>query len=102
MASFLGSMISKLTGGSDAGGAAKAGRSEEYRGYTITATPRQEGSQWLTSGVITKADGEDVKEHSFIRADRHASRDEAESFSLTKGRQIVDEQGDAVFRKAHG
>lgn len=42
-------------------------------------------------------DGE-AKEHKFIRADRHASMEDAVTFSLAKGRQIVDEQGDRLFR----
>jgi len=34
------------------------------------------------------------KEHKFIRAERFAALDEAVDFCLTKGRQIVDEQGE--------
>ena len=36
-------------------------------------------------------------EHRFIRADRHASLEEAVEFSLSKGRQIVDQQGERIF-----
>jgi len=38
-----------------------------------------------------------VKEHKFIRADRFAGLDDAVEVSLSKGRQIVDEQGDRLF-----
>jgi hypothetical protein len=37
------------------------------------------------------------KEHKFIRADRHASYEDAVEFSLSKARQIVDQQGERVF-----
>ena len=38
-----------------------------------------------------------AKEHKFIRADRHASYDDAVEFSLAKARQIVDQQGERMF-----
>ena len=50
-----------------------------------------------TAGVITKDIGGVAKEHKFIRADRHASYDDAVEFSLGKARQIVDQQGDRMF-----
>ena len=37
------------------------------------------------------------KEHKFIRADRHASYDDAVEFSLAKARQIVDQMGERMF-----
>ena len=38
-----------------------------------------------------------TKEHKFIRADRHASYDDAVEFSLAKARQIVDQSGERMF-----
>ena len=38
------------------------------------------------------------KEHRFIRADRFSSLDETAEFALVKGRQIIDEQGDRLFK----
>jgi hypothetical protein len=38
-----------------------------------------------------------MKEHRFVRAERHPSKDEAVAFAITKGRQIIDERGDKVF-----
>ena len=40
-----------------------------------------------------------MKEHRFIRADRFASLDDAVSVALSKGRQLVDEQGERLFFK---
>ena len=96
MGSFLGKIKKALSGGGGEGEA--AGPSAEYKGFTITAAPRREGGQWLTAGVIAKEIDGEMKEHQFIRADRHGSKDGAESFSLDKARQIVDEQGERLFQ----
>ena len=37
------------------------------------------------------------REHRFIRADRHTSYDDAVEFSLSKARQLVDQQGERIF-----
>ena len=70
----------------------------DYKSYTIRPTPRREGSQWLTAGVITKQFPEGVKEHRFIRVDTHGTKDDADAFSIGKAKQIIDEQGDKLFR----
>ncbi|HET9903188.1 MAG TPA: HlyU family transcriptional regulator [Xanthobacteraceae bacterium] len=78
-------------------GAAVEGAPVEYRGFTIRPAPYLEGGQYQTAGTITKAIGGIVKEHRFIRADRYPSLDVATEFSLTKARQIIDEQGERIF-----
>lgn len=90
------SLFKKLFGG---GGAAEidGGEPVEYKGYTIRATPYQEGGQFQTCGVITREVDGQVKEHRFVRADRTTSAEEAVAISLRKGKQLVDEQGDAIF-----
>ena len=40
------------------------------------------------------------REHKFIRADSFATLEEAADFALSKGRQIVDEQGSRMFVRA--
>ena len=82
-------------GGGGGDGAASA---VEYHGYRITPAPQRQGSGWNTAGVITKEFPDGVKEHSFIRVDTHASKDDAISFSIIKAQQIIDEQGDRIFR----
>ncbi len=69
----------------------------EYRDYLIRPVPRKQGSQWLTSGVIIKQGGEADQEHPFIRAETHASKDQANDFAIVKAKQIIDEQGDRLF-----
>lgn len=81
------------------GGAAeeKAEPATEYQGYSIRPAPRRQGSGWLLAGVISKEFPDGVKEHSFVRADTFAARDEAVSFAIRKAQQIIDERGDRVF-----
>lgn len=79
------------------GAAATVGEAVEYKGYTIHPAPRQSGSQWLTAGVIRKRFDSETKEHAFIRADTHASKDDAAAMAVEKGKRIVDEQGDRMF-----
>ncbi len=69
----------------------------EYQGFLIRPVPRKQGSQWLTSGVIIKQGGEADQEHPFVRAETHASKDQANDFAIVKGKQIIDEQGDRLF-----
>jgi len=85
-----------LFGGSS-GGVEKASEPVEYNGFTIRATPYKSEGQYQTAGVIEKDVAGVRKEHKFIRADRHASYDDAVEFSLGKARQIVDQQGDRMF-----
>ena len=75
-----------------------AGATLEHKGFLITAAPFRNEGQFQTAGTITKEVGGEMKEHKFIRADRHASHEDAVTFSLSKGRQIVDEQGERLFR----
>ena len=42
-------------------------------------------------------EGGETKSHPFVRADLHASREQAIEFSLLKAQQIIDEQGDRIF-----
>lgn len=96
--SFLKSLFSwgKPAAEADAGPAASA--SIEHKGFTITAAPFRNEGQFQTAGSVAKAVDGVVKEHKFIRADRHATLEDAVQFSLSKGRQLVDEQGERVFR----
>lgn len=80
----------------DASAAAQS--SIEHKGFTITAAPFRNEGQFQTAGTISRVIEGEPREHKFIRADRHASLEDAVAFSLAKGRQIVDEQGERLFR----
>lgn len=80
-------------------GPAKPTAEVEHKGFTVRAEPyRAEGGQYQTAGTVLKEVDGAVKEHRFIRADRFAVLDDATEFSLQKGRQLVDEQGERMFR----
>ena len=97
MGSIFSRLMGKLSGAARAGG--ERGARQEYNGFLIQAAPLQDGSQWLTAGFISKTFGDGQKEHQFIRADTHASKEDAEAFSLTKARLIIDEQGEKLFEQ---
>ena len=98
MASFLSRLFGSPAGAGSEKARAGSFESEVYNGYTITPAPQSSGGQYNTAGVISKPFGEEVKEHHFIRADTHASADEAAKHALTKAKQIIDEQGDMIFQ----
>ena len=101
MASKLSGFLRRLTGGGESAETAPAARGPavEYEGYAIHPAPRRQGSQWLTAGLIAKEFPDGVKEHHFIRAETHASQDDAKAFAVLKAKQIIDERGDKLFRE---
>ncbi|MEE8156791.1 MAG: HlyU family transcriptional regulator [Gammaproteobacteria bacterium] len=100
MGSIFARLMGWLGGASQAaGGGGERGKPQEYNGFLIQAAPLRDGSHWLTAGFISKKIGDEQKEHQFIRADTHTSREDAEAFSLTKARLIIDEQGDKLFEQ---
>jgi hypothetical protein len=80
--------------------AAAAAAAVEYKDFRITPAPERQASGWNTAGVIAKTFEDGVKEHRFIRVDTHTDKDAAIAFSITKAQQIIDEQGDRLFRGA--
>lgn len=91
----------KIFGDSEAASGAGADMArEEYKGFVIRAALQPAGSEFQLAGSIEKEIGGDVKRHDFVRADRFSSKDEAASFTLAKGRQIIDEQGDGLFSQS--
>lgn len=94
------SFLKRLFGsGSESSAPAKPAGEAEHKGFTIHATPfKADGGQYQTCGVISKSVDGVVKEHRFIRADRFAGLDDAVQITLTKARQIIDEQGERIFQ----
>ena len=70
----------------------------EYKGYRIRPAPYRANGQFQTAGTIEKDFPDGVKEHRFVRAETHPGRDDAASFAVSKAKQIIDEQGDRIFR----
>mgnify|MGYP003735060929 CR=1 FL=1 len=91
--------IRNLFGGRSASGPPQAANEPDtYKDCLIYAEPMAEGGQWRLAGRIVKGDGEAAREHKFIRADIFSSRDDVEAATYRKARQIIDEQGEALFQ----
>ena len=84
-------------GGASTSAEGKPSEPVEYNGFIIRAAPYKAEGQYQTAGIVEKDVNGVRKEHKFIRADRHASYDDAVEFSLAKARQIVDQQGERMF-----
>jgi hypothetical protein len=98
MFSILKSVRSRLFGGKgESAFSEPAGPPVEYRGYRIRPAPYRTGGKYQTAGIIEQDGPEGLKEHRFIRAETHESREDAIAFSISKGKQIIDERGDRVF-----
>jgi len=83
---FLGREIAKASG-----------ESIEYNGYRIRPAPYRRMGQFQTCGVIEKEVAGEIKQHRFIRAEMHPSREAAAGFSVAKAKQLIDEQGERLF-----
>ena len=71
-----------------------------YKSFTIEAAPIQESSTYRTAGfIIGELDGEE-KRVKFIRADQHNDKQQAIDHAFSKARQIIDEQGNRLLKKA--
>lgn len=68
-------------------------KGEEYKGFLITPAPGREGGQFRVGAVIEK----DGKRHTLIRADTMASLDDVNAISVSKAKQMIDEQGERLF-----
>ena len=90
--------IARLFGQAPSEHAEAPAEAVEYKGYRIRPAPYPATGGFQTAGSIEKDFPEGVKEHRFVRAETHASRDDAAEFAVAKGKQIIDQQGDAMFK----
>lgn len=100
----LGNFLKSIFGGSSEGGSAAAdepAETLEYNGFTIEASPINEGGQYRTSGYISGELAGEQKRIQFIRADNSADRQTAIDHSISKAKQIIDEQGAKLLEKSH-
>jgi len=98
----FGKLLGKIFGGGgDSTAAPEQAEAVEYKGFTITAAPIKEGGQFKTAGMISKELNGEQRSAQFIRADNHSDRQAAVEHTERKAQQIVDEQGEAMFDRAH-
>ena len=90
--------LAGLAGATGTGDAGPPAETVEYKGFRITPAPyRTDGGVFQTAGTIEKDGPEGVRTHRFIRADTHASREDATAFAVAKAKQIIDMQGERIF-----
>lgn len=85
------------SGSSTSGKSTDAGPAEDYKGYSITPVNMPVGSEFQLAGRIEKEIGGAMRRYDFVRADRFSSKTEAAQLAVSKGRQIIDEQGERMF-----
>lgn len=95
--SILKSLATRLFGAAPSAGGEAPMDAVEYKGYRIRPAPYQATGGFQTAGTIEKDFPEGTKEHRFVRAETHPSRDDAAQFSVSKGKQIIDQRGDGIF-----
>ena len=94
----LKAVLAGLTGGTGAGDHGPPAETVNYKGFRIKPAPfRTDGGMFQTAGTIEKDGAEGVRTHRFIRADTHASREDAIAFAVAKAKQIIDLQGEKIF-----
>ncbi len=71
---------------------------ESYKGFTVKSLIMPVGSEYQLAGLIEKEVDGELKSYKFVRADRFSSKEDVVSFTLAKGRQVIDEQGDGIYR----
>jgi len=96
----LGKLFKSLLGGA---GSTQPEPTEavDYKGFSIEAAPINEDGKFRTAGFISgEVDGE-TRRVQFIRADQNSDLQTAVDHSLTKARQIIDEQGKNLLNKTN-
>lgn len=88
------SFFKKLFGG----GSAPEAPTETYEGFHITATPVAEGNTFRVCALIEKEMAGEMKSHSLLRADTIQGLEEAQKACFRKAKQVIDEQGERLFR----
>lgn len=87
------SILKRLFGGGDAPEPEKT----EHAGFRITPTPIKESGGFRICAVIEKEIDGEAKSHRMIRADTVSGKDEADTASINKARQLIDQMGDQLF-----
>jgi hypothetical protein len=92
------SFLKKLFGGgSETSSGTKPVKSLEYKDYLIEATPFKQDGQYQLAGKISKTVDGIRKEHSFVRADKFSSAEDAAEIAISKGQLIIDQTGERMF-----
>ena len=93
------SLLKKLFGGSRIQHREAA---TEHNGFSITPTPIPEGGEYRVCAEITKSIEGKLESHRLVRADLCSSKDEAVRLSIAKAQQMIDFEGDRIFKIGGG
>ena len=99
------SFFSALFGRRGAGAPAETARVSapvEYKGFIIRAAPYKNNGHYQTAGIIEREFDGMHQKHRFVRADAYATYEDAVTFTINKARQIIDLQGERIFREPPG
>ena len=89
------SLLSRLFGGGSASQSDKT--AETYQGMRIYPTPQREAGGFRLSARIEQDQDGQTRIHELVRADMFQSEDDAKAAAIAKAKQIIDEQGKALF-----
>lgn len=89
------SLLSRLFGG---GGTTPEPKVETYKGFRIFPEPQSGEGGYRVGARIEKEIASEVKVHHLLRADAILNLEDAEAFSVRKAKQVIDEQGERIFR----
>jgi hypothetical protein len=95
---MINKIFNRIFGGKDRPSKTKAVDSVSYQEFEIRPAPVKEASGWRISGTIVKEVDGATREHVFIRADSCADLESAVTLTVRKARQLIDEQGEKIFR----
>jgi hypothetical protein len=70
---------------------------DSYKGFRILAVVMMNGAEYQLAGRIEKEIAGEMKSYRFVRADRFSGKSDVAALALSKGRQIIDEQGERIF-----
>ncbi len=93
----MASFFSKIFGGGRRDVDPNQGDLVEHKGLIISPAPISDGGQWRLAGTIIKKSDQRRLEARYVRADVFPSFEAAEEYSVRKGKQIIDEQGERLF-----
>ena len=95
---MLNKFINRMFGGKTEPAETQAIASEQYIGFKIEAAPVNEANGWRVAGRITREIDGTLQEHLFARADSCSDPKTAAELTLRKARQLIDEQGEKIFK----
>jgi hypothetical protein len=92
------SQIKQLFCGNDSESTKTQFEAIDHKGFTITAAPIKEGSQYRVGAMIEKNIDGELKQHRFIRSDVCVSEEQAVELAMQKCRLFIDQMGAEIFK----